>query len=112
MNNVWYRLPGPPARARVGVGDVRAPDRRRAAVLRNRPDLPGRVTTATLIPREAPTTRANPHGGLTRGTLVHINCSSAGRERSNSLWYNLPHGLWVSARYVSNVGAVPAYCTH
>ena len=73
----------------------------------------GRVTTATLIPREAPTTRANSHGGLTRGTLVHINCKLRGQEvRGNSLWYNLPHGLWVSARYVSNVGAVPAYCTH
>ena len=77
------------------------------------PDLPGRVTTATLILVRVPTTRANSHGGLTRGTLVHITCRLRGQEvRGNSLWYNLPHGLWVSARYVSNVGAVPAYCTH
>ncbi|WP_395656451.1 hypothetical protein [Nocardioides sp.] len=111
VSNVWYRLPGA-AREWVSAMYVR-PIGGAPPYCGTGRTYRGRVTTATLIPREAPTTRANSHGGLTRGTLVHINCKLRGQEvRGNSLWYNLPHGLWVSARYVSNVGAVPAYCTH
>ena len=61
--------------------------------------------------REAPTTRANAHGGLDRGSRVTIHCKLHGQQvRGNDLWYNLDHGLWVSARFVSNVGPAPGYC--
>ena len=109
-SNVWFRLPGD------------RPEWVSALYMRPVDGAPpycgsgrtyrGRVTAAMLIPREAPTTRANSHGGLSRGTTVKITCKLKGQKvRGNRLWYNLPQGLWVSARYVSNVGPAPAYCT-
>ncbi len=110
VSNLWYRLSGD-RRAWVS-----------ALYVRNVNGIPpycgtgktyrGRVTAGMLVPREAPTTRANAHGGLFRGTSVTINCKlHAQRIAGNDLWYNLPHGLWVSARYVANIGPAPAYCT-
>ncbi|QNN53655.1 hypothetical protein [Nocardioides mesophilus] len=110
VNNLWYRL---------------SSDRRQwvsALYVRNVNGIPpycgtgenyrGRVTARMLAPREAPTTRANAHGGLARGTRVTIKCKlRAQRVAGNNLWYNLPQGLWVSARYVANIGPAPAYCT-
>ncbi|MGN6577941.1 MAG: hypothetical protein ACTHKG_19890 [Nocardioides sp.] len=111
VSNEWYRLAGRP-HAWVS-----------ALYMRNVNGAPpycgngqtylGRVTAELVIPREAPTTRANSHGGLFRGTKVTINCKLRGRPvDGNDLWYNLPQGLWVPARYVSNIGAVPGFCTH
>ena len=110
VSNRWYRLPGD-QRAWVSslyVDDVGQAPKYCGNGERSR----GRVATALLIPREAPTTRANSHGGFERGKQVTINCQLRGeRVDGNSLWYNLPLGLWVSARYVDHVGATPAFCT-
>ena len=110
VSNLWYRLPGT------------RPRWVSALHIRTTTSVPpycgtgktyhGRVTAKMLISREAPTTRANAHGGLTRGSTIRINCKLHGQGvRGNDLWYNLPHGLWVSARYVANTGPAPGYCT-
>lgn len=110
VNNLWYRLPGS-TRAWVSALYVRNVDEV-PAYCGDGKRYDGRVTTATLVRREAPTTRANAHGALTRGASVRIICKLRGQAvDGNSLWYNLPQGLWVAARYVANVGSAPPYCT-
>lgn len=108
-SNVWYRLAGRGHRWVSGtyVRPVGASPRYCGTGRTYR----GRVTTALLVAREAPTTRANAHGGLDRGSRVTIHCKLHGQQvRGNDLWNNLDHGLWVSARFVSNVGPAPGYC--
>ena len=109
-NNLWYRLPGS-NRAWVSALYVRNV-KKVPAYCGNGTRYTGRVTTATLVQREAPTSRANAHGALSKGARVTVICKLHGqRVHGNDLWYNLPLGLWVSARYVANVGAPPPYCT-
>ncbi len=71
-----------------------------------------KVTTGTLVRREAPTSRAAAHGAATRGDTVRAICKLHAQDvRGDDLWYNLPQGLWVSARYVADVGSAPPFCT-
>jgi hypothetical protein len=109
-NNLWYRLPGS-TRAWVSALYVRNVDKV-PAYCGDGKRYDGRVATATLVRREAPTTRANAHGALSRGAEVRIICKLQGQAvDGNRLWYNLPQGLWVAARYVANIGSPPPYCT-
>lgn len=108
-SNTWYRLSGRGHRWVAGIY-VRRTTARPPYCGSGR-TFRGEVRAATLVTREAPTTRANAHGALLRGTSVRIHCKLHGQDvRGNDLWYNLDHGLWVSARFVSNTGAAPGYC--
>jgi hypothetical protein len=109
VSNLWYRLPGSRPRwvSALYIRNTTSPPTYCGTGKTYR----GRVTARLLISREAPTTRANAHGGLTRGSALRINCKLHGQDvRGNDLWYNLPHGLWVAARYVANSGPVPDLC--
>jgi hypothetical protein len=71
----------------------------------------GRTTTG-VTKRVAPTTAAAASGGLARGVRVDIICKLAGQTvDGNNRWYYLTDGRWVAARYVSNVGRVPGWCS-
>ena len=108
-SNLWYRLTGG-GPAFVSALHVRSTGSRVPSCGDGR-TYRGRVTAGLLVPREAPTTRANAHGGFFRGRTVRIGCKLHGQDvRGNDLWYHLPQGLWVSARYVANIGPAPAFC--
>jgi uncharacterized protein YraI len=71
----------------------------------------GKVTASALNVRFAPTSASPKAGSLIRGTTVKIQCKVFGpRVDGNDLWYKLSNGRWVTARYVSNVGAAPRFC--
>jgi len=71
----------------------------------------GRTTTA-VTKRVAPTTAASASGGLARGVRVNIICKLPGQSvGGNNRWYYLTDGRWVAARYVSNVGRAPGWCS-
>ncbi len=110
VSNSWYRLPGSRSRwvSALYVRNVNGAPPYCGTGRAYR----GRVLAKLLVRREAPTTRANSHGGLVRASTMKINCTLHGEEiEGNDLWYNLPQGLWVSARYVANTGPAPGYCT-
>ena len=110
VSNLWYRLPGS-SHAWVSALYVTNVDGRIPRWCGDGSTYRGRVTGRLLVQREAPTTRANSHSALTKGTSVRILCKLRGQEvGGNDLWYALPQGLWVAARYVADVGAAPAYC--
>lgn len=108
-NNIWYLLPTGlhewvSARYVDNVG--RAPD-----WCGTGERFVGRTTT-TLTQRTGPTTAASRAGTLAKGAGVDIICKLPGQSVSgNSLWYFQTNGRWVSARYVTNVGRAPVYCT-
>ncbi|HEY5784276.1 MAG TPA: hypothetical protein VIT65_05835 [Microlunatus sp.] len=71
----------------------------------------GRTTTA-VTKRVAPTTAASTAGGLAAGARVSIICKLPGQSvGGNNRWYYLTDGRWVSARYVTNVGRAPGWCS-
>lgn len=68
-------------------------------------------TTASLNVRSAPTSYAGKVGSLKSGATISITCKVFGPSvGGNSLWYKLGDGRWITARYVSNVGAAPRFC--
>ncbi|WP_020573132.1 SH3 domain-containing protein [Actinopolymorpha alba] len=71
----------------------------------------GRVTTAALNVRSAPTSAAPDVGTLRNGTTISIQCKVFGPSvGGNTLWYKLSTGRWVTARYVANIGTAPRFC--
>ncbi len=69
-------------------------------------------TTTTVTKRVAPTTAAGATGVLARGAACTSSASCpVSRVGGNNRWYYLTDGRWVSARYVSNVGRAPGWCT-
>ena len=71
----------------------------------------GRVTTAALNVRSAPTSAAADVGTLRLGATVTIQCKVFGPSvGGNSLWYKLSTGRWVTARYIANIGSAPRFC--
>ena len=71
----------------------------------------GKVTASALNVRFAPTSAAPKVGSLVRGATVNIQCKVFGpRVDGNDLWYKLSTGRWITARYVSNIGAAPRFC--
>lgn len=73
----------------------------------------GKATT-TLQMRYAPSTASNPRGLITKNRTFEIECKVRGTNvDGNTLWYLLPpgHTHWVSARYVTNVGRAPSWCS-
>lgn len=71
----------------------------------------GKVTASVLNVRSAPTSAAPKVASLARGATVQIQCKVFGpRVDGNDLWYKLSTGRWVTARYVSNIGAAPRFC--
>jgi uncharacterized protein YraI len=72
----------------------------------------GKVTASTsLNVRSAPTGASTKVGSLKSGTKINIQCKVFGPSvGGNSLWYKLANGNWVTARYVSNIGAAPRFC--
>ncbi|WP_166350151.1 SH3 domain-containing protein [Phytoactinopolyspora limicola] len=69
------------------------------------------VASTSLNVRAAPTSAAPKVGSLARGAKVKIQCKVFGPSvGGNDLWYKLSSGKWVTARYVSNVGAAPHFC--
>jgi uncharacterized protein YraI len=107
-NDLWYALPPTlnewvAARYVTNVGE--APD-----WCGTDARFKGRTTTE-LIKRTGPTRAASSAGNLAQGAAVTIVCKLPGEAvNGNALWYSLTDGRWVSARYVSNVGAVPGWC--
>ena len=74
----------------------------------------GRVTAhGGLASHQVPTAASPRNGGFSRGRVITLNCKVHGSAvRGNDLWYSV-HGSktrWVSARYVSNIGAAPRFC--
>lgn len=109
-NDLWYLVPSEGqvfVTARY-VANVGAPPRYCDGGTRS---FVGRTTT-TLAKRTAPTTRAAAVGSLAAGTDIGVVCKLTGQSvAGNPLWYYLHDGRWISARYVTNRGAAPAYCS-
>ena len=107
-NNLWYALP-PTLNEWVSaryVRNVGSAPRWCGTDAR----FTGRTTVA-LTQRTGPTRLASSAGTLARGTRVSIVCKLRGQAvDGNALWYSLTSGRWVSARYVTNVGAAPGWC--
>lgn len=107
-SNIWYRLPASSTwvSALYIDGVTQAPPDCGSAKR-----YQGRVITGYLNAREAPTTRANAHGGYMKDAKLTIVCKLESQSiDGNNLWYSLPTGTWVAARYVANIGAAPGYC--
>lgn len=69
-------------------------------------------TTAALTKRKGPTTADSAQGSLAKGKTFTITCKVRSQSVSgNNIWYFTSEQKWVSARYVTNVGAAPGYCT-
>lgn len=74
------------------------------------------VVTANggLATRGRPSTHSVKLGQYDKGDRIRINCKVRGTNvDGNRLWYLVAHHdgtEWLSARYVDNVGAAPAYC--
>lgn len=93
--------PAPPSE----VADAPAPAADAAATYK------GKVNTTALTVRKAPTSASPRVTTLPNGTVVTIQCKVFGPAvGGNDLWYKLSTGRWVTARYVSNIGAAPRYC--
>ncbi len=70
------------------------------------------VTTAGINKRQRPTHSDAIVGGLAAGKTVSIRCKvSSDSVGGNTLWYYTTDGRWISARYVTNRGKAPGYCT-
>ncbi|MGI8456990.1 MAG: hypothetical protein ACR2LI_02590 [Propionibacteriaceae bacterium] len=110
VSNIWYRLPA--ANQWVSAAYVDLVGSTTVPTCGDDTTTTGRVTTAILVRREAPTTRANAHGAYTTGTRLSLVCKLDGQTvNGNKIWYLTTDDLWVSARYVANVGRAPAFCT-
>lgn len=75
----------------------------------------GRVASSTaLAVRSGPTTADPKVSSAPRGSTLAIVCKVDSQNvAGNRRWYQLTGdggGQWVSARYVTNVGAAPPYC--
>ncbi len=72
----------------------------------------GRVVAQSgLNVRSEPSTDSDSLATLTNGTPLRITCRAEGETiEGNSTWYKLGFARWVSAEYVSNVGAAPERC--
>ncbi|WP_053202412.1 SH3 domain-containing protein [Jiangella muralis] len=75
----------------------------------------GRVASSTaLAVRSGPSTANAKVSSIPRGAQMSIVCKvDAQNVDGNRRWYQLTGdggGQWVSARYVTNVGAAPPYC--
>lgn len=73
----------------------------------------GKATTVLQM-RYAPSTASDPRGTILKNATFDIECKIRGTKvDGNSIWYLLPPGNthWVSARYVTNVGAAPEWCS-
>lgn len=72
----------------------------------------GRVTGQQGVnARQAPSTHTAFKGTIAKGKQVAIWCKTTGTKvDGNSQWYLLSDHRWVSARYVANVGRIPAQC--
>jgi len=73
----------------------------------------GKVTATSLTVRYGPTTASKARGSFKQGQIIPLHCKIRGTSvGGNDIWYALPPTLneWVSARYVTNVGAVPGWC--
>jgi hypothetical protein len=69
-------------------------------------------TTVKLTKRTGPTAKASSAGSVAKGAKLTIICKLPGQNvHGNTRWYYLTDGRWVSARYVSNVGAAPGWCS-
>ncbi|MGI8456991.1 MAG: hypothetical protein ACR2LI_02595 [Propionibacteriaceae bacterium] len=71
------------------------------------------VARGGVIARSLPTTASTDFGTYAEGERVTLLCKLRGSTvGGNSLWYRTPSegSTWVSARYVENIGAPPAYC--
>lgn len=75
-------------------------------------EFEGRVDARSgLHVRAGPTTGASSLTILVDGTEVQITCKAPGETiDGNSTWHKLGDRRWVSARYVTNVGAPPRWC--
>ncbi|SDD72832.1 hypothetical protein [Auraticoccus monumenti] len=110
-NDIWYALPpttGEWVSARY-VANVGAAPGWCAA---GRTPATGRTTTA-LVARKGPTTAdARTGATLAQGATVRLVCKVDSQSvGGNTRWYWTTDGRWVSARYVTNVGAAPGWCT-
>lgn len=71
------------------------------------------IANGGVTVRSAPSTHAGSKGTIAEGKTIPIECKVRGTTvDSNDIWYALPPTTneWVSARYVSNVGAAPDWC--
>lgn len=71
----------------------------------------GRTTTA-LTARTGPHTSSAPVTTLGARKTISLVCKVQSQNiGGNSLWYYTSQGSWVSAKYITNVGAAPQWCT-
>lgn len=69
-------------------------------------------TTALVNLRVGPTRVEARSGAVGTDTRVGLVCKLRGENvNGNSWWYETKSGHWISARYVTNVGSSPAYCS-
>jgi hypothetical protein len=107
-NDRWYRLPGSPSEwvsARY-VRNLGAPE-----WCGDGKPYVGQ-TTALVNLRNGPTRAEGLAGAVGRDTRVGLVCKLRGENvNGNSWWYETNSGHWIAARYVTNVGRSPAYCS-
>ncbi len=71
----------------------------------------GRVSASRLNLRVGPSLASDREGTLTRGRRVDVVCHLPGLARDGVVdWYQLAHGSWVSARYVTGLNGRVALC--
>ncbi|NDZ81362.1 SH3 domain-containing protein [Streptomyces sp. SID10853] len=69
------------------------------------------ITKAGVLVRSGPSQRYRVVGSYSYNSIIPIVCKVRGQNVSgNILWYKTAKGNFVSARWVSNVGAIPPYC--
>jgi uncharacterized protein YraI len=109
-NDLWYMLPGPhdgngwvSARYVENIGAV--------PWCGNGHKYVGQ-TTALVNLRNGPTRAEGLAGAVGRDTRVGLTCKLRGEPvDGNSWWYETRSGHWIAARYVTNVGPSPAFCS-
>lgn len=114
-NRTWYLLPGGSTDEWVSAAYMKVS----GSVPECGPgkDATGRSLASRLVVRSGPTTADEGFAWYNRGETIKIICKvRSTKVDGNSLWYHTRSVTgafgWVSARYVSNVGAAPAWCTN
>ncbi|MCX4723084.1 SH3 domain-containing protein [Streptomyces sp. NBC_00440] len=72
----------------------------------------GRVISPTgVLVRSGPSQRFRVVGSYSHNSIIEIVCKVHGQNvAGNNLWYKTPRGNFVSARYITNIGAIPRFC--
>ncbi|MGI8767570.1 MAG: hypothetical protein ACR2I1_00470 [Propionibacteriaceae bacterium] len=109
-NDLWYSLP-PDTHEWVSARYVENIGAAPGWCTGGSKGFTGRAT-AGLSARRAPNTSDTKVGSYAKGATISIVCKVDGQGvYGNPRWYYTSKSSWVSARYVSNVGAAPGWGT-